>query len=252
MDLLAIPGLPLIAPGDDLAETVIAAIEGGAVEVSDGDILVIAQKIVSKSEDRYVALQAVTPSPRARELAAATGKDPRLVEVILSESDEVVRYRQDVLIVAHRLGHVLANAGIDSSNLEPAAGGGERVLLLPRDPDATCARLRARFEAHFRRRLGVIVSDSVGRAWRNGTVGLALGVAGPPAVWDRIGSDDLYGRPLRVTQIGFADQIAAAAALVMGEAAEGRPVVKVGGLAWQPVTSDARLLLRPKEQDLFR
>lgn len=252
LSVLGVPGIPPIVPGDDLADIIIEAMDRRAVTVADGDIVVVAQKIVSKSEDRYVDLAAVTPSPRARELAAQTGKDARLVEVILGESAEVVRHGPGVLVVAHRLGFVMANAGVDASNLEPAGDGGERVLLLPRDPNATSARLRSRLEARFRRRVGVIISDSVGRAWRNGSIGMALGAAGPPALWDRIGDDDLYGRPLRITQVGYADQIAAAASLVMGEGAEGLPVVKVGGLSWQPVSTDASLLLRPPEQDLFR
>ena len=220
--------------------------------VLDGDIFVIAQKIVSKSEDRYVNLSSIIPSKNALKLAKSINRDPRLVEVILSESIDVVRHAPGVLIVQHRLGYVMANAGIDASNLEPATGKSERVLLLPQDPDATCRQLRQQFEINFNRRVGVIINDSVGRAWRNGSVGTALGVAGPPALWDRIGETDLFGRPLRVTQIGFADQIASAAALVMGEGAEGLPVVKVSGLNWEPVYTDGKTLLRDKERDLFR
>ncbi|MDX1514884.1 MAG: coenzyme F420-0:L-glutamate ligase [Gammaproteobacteria bacterium] len=252
MHVLAIPGIPRIFPGDDLAAVVIGAIEAAGVTVSDGDILVMAQKIVSKAEGRYVDLATVTASARANELASIADKDPRVVELILSESSEVLRCVPGVIVVVHRLGYVLANAGIDASNLEPGGDGQERVLLLPRDPNATSAAMRSRFEAHFRRRIGVIVSDSIGRAWRMGTVGTALGVAGPLAVWDQIGTPDLSGRPLRTTMSAFADQVASAAVLVMGEAAEGLPVAKVGGLQWDPVKSDGTLLLRPKEKDLFR
>jgi coenzyme F420-0:L-glutamate ligase/coenzyme F420-1:gamma-L-glutamate ligase len=252
INLLAIPNVPHVAPGDDLATIIITAVEHSAIEVSDGDIFVIAQKIVSKAEDRYVELRTVTPSSRAIELAEAVQKDPRLVEVILTESTEVVRFAPGVLIVAHRSGCVMANAGVDASNLEPDVYAGERVLLLPLDADATCVRLRKRLGSHFNCRIGVIINDSVGRPWRNGSVGLALGVSGPPAVWDRIGQDDLYGRTLQVTQIGFADQISAAAALVMGEGSEGIPVVKVGNLFWESSETNGRELLRDKERDLFR
>lgn len=252
MHVVAIPGIPLICPGDDLSATIINAIETAGMAVSDGDILVIAQKVVSKAEDRYVDLSTVTPSARAMELASTADKDPRVVELILSESSEVLRCAPGVIVVVHRLGYVLANAGIDSSNLEPEPQGRERVLLLPGDPNATSAGMRERFESHFRRRLGVIISDSIGRAWRMGTIGTALGVAGPPAVCDQIGTNDLAGRPLRTTVSAFADQVASAAVLMMGEAAEGLPVVKVSGLEWKPVRSDGTLLLRPREKDLFR
>mgnify|MGYP001184069917 FL=1 len=252
MNVHAIPEMPLITPGDDLAAIIIDALDSSKFDVSDGDILVIAQKIVSKSENRYVDLATVTPSPQTRELAAKVAKDPRLVELILSESSEVLRAAPGVLVVVHRLGYVMANAGIDRSNLDPNENGREGVLLLPENPNAACARMRSLFENNFQRRIGVIINDSVGRAWRNGSVGMALGVAGPPALWDRIGTNDIFGQPLQITQIGFADQIAAAAALVMGEGAEGQPVVKVGGLLWEAVTTDADSLLRPKEQDLFR
>ena len=252
MHLLAIPDLPTIGPGDKLATMIIESIITAGMEVLDGDILVIAQKIVSKSEDQYVDLTSISPSFKAQNLAKLVDKDPRLVEVILSESNEIIRYSPGVLIVAHRLGYVMANAGVDASNLEPTSKGGERVLLLPQDPNSTCVRLRESFEKQFNRRIGVIISDSVGRAWRNGSIGMALGVAGPPALWDCVGEIDLYGRPLRITQIGFADQIASAAALVMGEGAEGLPVIKVSGLNWNPVDTNADILLRSKEEDLFR
>lgn len=252
ISLTGLAGVPLIQPGDELASIIINTIGLSATRVSEGDIFVIAQKIVSKAENRYVDLCTIEPSSKAIELAAAVQKDPRLVEVILAESSEVVRFAPGVLIVAHRNGYVMANAGVDASNLETDKKGGERVLLLPLDCDASCANLRERLESHFKCRIGVIISDSVGRAWRNGSVGLALGVAGPPALWDRIGEDDLYGRKLQVTVIGYADQIAAAAALVMGEGAEGIPVVKIGNLVWEPSGIDGRQLLREKKQDLFR
>ncbi len=249
--LAAIPGIPAIGPRDDLAAILIAALAAAAMTPASGNVLVIAQKIVSKAEGRTVDLNAVTPSARARELAAEVDKDPRLVELILEESSEVVAHKPGVLVVAHKLGVVLANAGIDRSNVEGETDT-EPVLLLPVDPNASAAALKARLDAHFGIALGVIVSDSVGRAWRNGISGIALGTAGLPALRDLIGRTDLFGRRLEVTQTGFADEIAAAASLVMGQADEGLPAVLVRGLSWREPEVDATALLRPKDQDLFR
>src|SRR5437660_7775041 len=175
--LITLPGLPIVQPGDDLAALLIAAIERSDLTPIRRDVLVVAQKIVSKAEGRYVDLRNVAPSPRAHELAAITGKDARLVEVVLAESSEVLRAKTNVMVVAHRLGPVLANAGVDQSNLDAAAGG-HSVLLWPQDPDASAARLKARLDKHFHADIGLIISDSVGRAWRLGTVGLAIGAAG--------------------------------------------------------------------------
>ena len=186
-----------------------------------------------------------------RELAEEVDKDPRLVEVILRESSEVVAHKPGVLVVAHKLGVVLANAGIDRSNVAPEPNS-EPVLLLPVDPNASAAALKARLDAHFDAALGVVVSDSVGRAWRNGITGIALGTAGLPALRDLIGRADLFGRRLEVTKTGFADEIAAAASLVMGQADEGLPAVLVSGLSWREPENDATALLRPKDEDLFR
>jgi coenzyme F420-0:L-glutamate ligase/coenzyme F420-1:gamma-L-glutamate ligase len=249
--LRSIPDVPLVRPGDDLAGLLISACERNALAAADGDILVIAQKVVSKAEGRYVDLATVRPSPRAISLAAEVDKDPRLVEVILGESRRVVRQRPGVLIVEHRTGFIMANAGVDRSNVDPAAGT-EPVLLLPADPDASAAMLCDRLAGHFRRRLGVIVSDSWGRAWRRGTVGFALGVAGLPALIDMRGRPDLFGHPLRVTQTGFADEIAAAASLLMGQADEAQPAVLVRGLAWTGAAAPAATLIRPPDEDLFR
>ncbi|MEE8188335.1 MAG: coenzyme F420-0:L-glutamate ligase [Kiloniellales bacterium] len=251
LTLTAVPGIPLVEPGDDLAEILIAALESARLMPAGRDVLVVAQKIVSKAENRYLDLGAVTPSERARGLARDVDKDPRLVEVILSESEEVVAHKPGVLVVAHKLGLVLANAGVDRSNLAPQEGA-ERVLLLPKDPDASAAALRTRLEARYGVKLGVIVSDSVGRAWRNGVTGIALGAAGLPALRDMIGRKDLFGRTLDVTQTGFADEIAAAAALLMGQADEGLPLVLLRGLNWAEPATDGRALLRPKVEDLFR
>ena len=251
LTLTAIPDLPLVEPGDDLAAILIDGLARAGIAPAARDVLVVAQKVVSKAESRYRDLGAVTPSNRARDLARAVDKDPRLVEVILSESEAVVAHKPGVLVVAHRLGFVLANAGIDRSNVRPEPGA-ERVLLLPEDPDASAAALKARLDAHFKTELAVIVSDSLGRAWRNGVTGIALGAAGLPALRDMIGRKDLFGRTLDVTQTGFADDIAAAASLLMGQADEGLPAVLLRGLAWREPASGARALLRPKDEDLFR
>jgi len=249
--LTAIGGLPLIEPGDDLGAVLIQNLRRSGVAPRNQDVLVIAQKIVSKAEGRYVSLREVIPSARAIELAAAVHKDPRLVEVILSEAKEVVRYREGVLIVAHRLGFVMANAGVDRSNIEHPQGN-ERVLLLPENPDATCALLKARLDKEFGADVGVVINDSFGRAWRNGVVGVALGAAGLPSLMSVIGAPDLFGRAMHVTEVALADEIAAAASLLMGETDSGMPLVHVRGLSWDAPACNAATLLRAKEQDLFR
>jgi coenzyme F420-0:L-glutamate ligase / coenzyme F420-1:gamma-L-glutamate ligase len=249
--LTPIPDIPLVRPGDDLAALIIAACERSALVPVDGDVVVVAQKVVSKAEGRYVDLAAVRPSTRSQELAAQVNKEARLVEVILQESRRVVRHRPGVLIVEHRLGFVMANAGVDHSNVDPQMGA-EPVLLLPRDPDASAAGLRDRLAAHFHAQLAVVIIDSFGRAWRRGTVGVALGAAGLPSVLDLRGKPDLFGHALRVTQTGFADEIAGAASLVMGQADEARPVVLLRGLAWAGADTPAATLIRTADEDLFR
>jgi len=249
--LMALAGFPLVRPGDDLAALVIAALAKGNQRIVAGDVLVLAQKIVSKAEGRYVDLARVEPSARAVTIARETDKDPRLVEIILGESRRVVRSSPGVLIVEHRLGFVMANAGVDRSNVDPAAGV-EPVLLLPRDPDASAAALREKLAAHFGEAPAVIISDSFGRAWRRGTVGIALGAAGLPSLMDLRGQPDLYGRALRVTETGFADEIAAAASLLMGQGNEGMPAVLVRGLSWFAPALPAAQLIRAADQDLFR
>jgi coenzyme F420-0:L-glutamate ligase / coenzyme F420-1:gamma-L-glutamate ligase len=247
LELFAIPGLPMVQPGDDLA----ALIADRAGELRDRDVLVIAQKIVSKAEGRSVDLATVTPSARAVALAAEVGKDPRLVEVILSESTRVVRSRPNLLIMQHRLGFVMANAGVDHSNVAPLDGI-DRALLLPLDPDGSAERLRAALGERLGVRLGVIISDSFGRPWRRGTAGVAIGAAGLPSLIDMRGQPDLFGRTLEVTVIGFADEIAAAAGLLQGQAAEAQPVVVVRGLSWTAPDAPVNELVRPPEEDLFR
>jgi coenzyme F420-0:L-glutamate ligase / coenzyme F420-1:gamma-L-glutamate ligase len=251
LSVWALHDIPEVEPGADLAHLLIAALEQQGLLPSRHDVLVVTQKIVSKAEGRYLALAGLEPSAQAQTLAAVTGKDARLVEAVLRQSAEVLRAKQNVLIVATRAGLVIANAGIDQSNLA-AADRGQRVLLLPEDADASAERLRRRLEAHFQCAIGVIVSDSAGRAWRRGTVGIAIGASGVPSLWDRRGEPDLAGRPLEVTEVGFADAVAAMAVLAMGEAAEGRPAAMVRGLSWSAPDCPASALLRPKRDDLFR
>lgn len=251
LELIGVAGLPMVQPGEDLARLVGDGLIARGVSPRPGDVIVIAQKVVSKTEGRRVDLSRVTPSPRAHELAAVVDKDPRLVELILGESVRVVRCRRDVLIVEHRLGFVMANAGIDQSNVAAEADG-DFALLLPLDPDASAARLREAFESRFQCPLAVIVNDSFGRPWRRGSVGVALGCSGLPALLDLRGQPDLFGRRLRVTEVGLADELAAAASLLMGQSDEGIPVVVVRGLSVRGAPTPARTLVRPAESDLFR
>jgi coenzyme F420-0:L-glutamate ligase / coenzyme F420-1:gamma-L-glutamate ligase len=251
LTITALRGVKLVEPGDDLGAVTVEALAANGLAPQDSDVLVVAQKIVSKAEGRYVDLTTVSPSERAIELARELDKDPRFVEVVLSESRRVVRHRPGLLIVEHRLGFVMANAGIDHSNL-PTAEGHERVLLLPSDPDGSAQRLREHLDGALGTKIGIIISDSFGRPWRKGTVGVALGAAGLPAFIDMRGRPDLFGRELQVTETGFADEIAAAAGLVMGQADEALPIVLVRGLGWSAPELPAAALVRPAEHDLFR
>lgn len=251
LSVRAVAGLPLFDPGDDLAAMIAAAIGASGEPLHDRDVVVVAQKVVSKVEGRARRLADVTPGAEAREAAARAAKDPAVVELIAAESQELMRVAPGVIIARHRTGHVLANAGIDASNV--VCGGTESVLLWPADPDASARRLRADLETAFGVRVAVIVSDSLGRAWRMGTTGAAIGSAGLKPVRDRRGEADLFGRTLQATVIGVADEIAAAASLVMGEAAEGTPVAIVRGATYDPDDEvGIGELLRPLQMDLFR
>lgn len=251
--LTPLAGLPLIKPGDDLAQLILDSLHRAGIQLQDGDVLVVAQKIVSKAEGRLCNLNEVNPSPQACELASEIGKDPRLVELILRESRCVLRTRPGTIIVEHRLGFVCANAGIDHSNVRGEGDeSGEWVLLLPIDPDASANRLRQQIEAVSRVRIGVLIIDSHGRAWRLGTVGVAIGLSGLPGLVDLRGQKDLFEYTLRITQVAVADELAAAASLIMGQAAEGIPVVHVRGFPYALREGRLKDLLRPKEEDLFR
>jgi coenzyme F420-0:L-glutamate ligase/coenzyme F420-1:gamma-L-glutamate ligase len=250
----AIGGVPTIDAGDDLFEVIVSSLRRAATELADGDVVVIASKIVSRAEGRFVDLGSVTPSDTARQLGEEVDKDPRLVELILAESTGVSRKTAGALIVRHRLGFVSANAGIDASNAAPSnapESSGPWVLILPRDPDATAAALRAKLAQHFSAEIGVIITDSWGRPFRRGTVGFAVGAAGVPPVWDRRGAVDRHGRVLEATESALADSIAAAADLVAGQADEGRPLTLVRGLRFQPSGDSAEALIRDPDNDLY-
>ena len=251
LSLHALPGLPMVRPGDDLAGLIEAGLARAGLALQPGDVLVLAQKVVSKAEGRIVAIPDVVASAEAIELAQTVQKDPRVVQVILDQAMRVVRARPNLLIVEHKRGWVMANAGIDHSNVG-AQDGTERVLLLPEDPDASAERLRARLAPSVGGPLGVVISDSFGRAWRRGTAGIAIGAAGLPALVDLRGNPDLFGRILEVSISGFADEIAAAASLIQGQGNEGQPVVLVRGLTWSQPAMGAAQLVRPPQEDLFR
>jgi coenzyme F420-0:L-glutamate ligase/coenzyme F420-1:gamma-L-glutamate ligase len=251
LEVIALEGLPFVRPGDDLVELIASALTRNGVAPRAGDVLVVAQKIVSKAEGRMIDLATVEPSAKALTLAAEVDKDPRLVEVILSESVRVVRARRNVLIVEHRLGFIMANAGVDQSNVAPADGA-SRALLLPENPDRSAEALRRGLAAVTGIDLAVVINDSFGRAWRQGTAGVAIGVAGLPALVDLRGRPDLFGRTLEVSVIGFADEVAAAASLIMGQADEATPVVLIRGLRWSAPATNAASMIRSANEDLFR
>jgi coenzyme F420-0:L-glutamate ligase/coenzyme F420-1:gamma-L-glutamate ligase len=253
LTLAPLSGIPLIRQGDNLADIVLKALQETNIVPKDNDILVFAQKIVSKAEGRAVNLVTVKPSKRATELAAETEKDARLVELILQESHEVLRTRPGTIIVEHNLGFVCANAGIDHSNVAGTGNEAEEwVLLLPAEPNHSAEQIRAEVASKTGKQTGILIIDSHGRAWRNGTVGVAIGIAGLPGLQDLRGQPDLFGFSLRITQVGVADELAAAASLAMGQAAEGTPVVHVRGFPYPLRDGSLKELIRPKEQDLFR
>ena len=251
--LTPLAGIPRVRPGDDLPMLLLEALGRAEVRLEAGDILAVTQKIVSKAEGRLVHLPEVRPSSEARRLAEESQKDPRLVEVILRESRQVMRVRPGLIIVRHRLGFVCANAGVDHSNVLGEGGRPEDwVLRLPEDPDASARRIRERLEQAAGVPLGVVILDSHGRAWRMGTVGVAIGISGMPALLDLRGRPDLFGYRLQVTQVGIADELAAAVSVVTGQAAEGIPAVHVRGLPYPLREGSLGELIRPEEQDLFQ
>lgn len=251
LQLVALPALPLVKEGDDLAALIGLGLRNAGLELQAGDVIVLAQKIVSKAEGRVQSLADIIPSLQAQRLADITGKDPRFVELVLSQSEEIVKAAPGVLIAAHRLGLVYANAGIDRSNLDNTDGV-ERCLLLPEDPNRSAARLADELATRHGVHVGVIINDSTGRAWRNGLVSAAIGSAGLEPLKDLRGEEDLFGRPLEITQVACADEIACAASILMGQGSEGRPAIFVRGLNVKDSAANASALIRPKEEDLFR
>jgi coenzyme F420-0:L-glutamate ligase / coenzyme F420-1:gamma-L-glutamate ligase len=254
-----LPHIPLINPGDDLAAILLTSMQSTRITLEDGDILVIAQKIISKAEGRLVDLRGIEPSDKARDLAKKSEKDPRFVELILRESKEILRVKPGTIIVEHRLGFICASAGIDHSNVAPLPSLPEKtqnaedwVLLLPEDPDRSALEIRRKMKVLTGNRIGVMIIDSHGRAWRLGTIGTAIGFSGLPGLVDERGWQDLFGYRLQITMVAAADELAAAASLVMGEAAEGIPAVHVRGFPFQLREGSMKELLRPKENDLFR
>lgn len=249
LQVFPLPGIPEVKPGDDLAALLLQALQRAGLKIEEGDILALAQKIVSKAEGRYVRLAEVTPSPEARRIAERDGRDARLVEVVLREANEVVVASARAFIVEHRSGAVCAHGGVDRSNLP---GGEEAVLLLPRDADASARALREALARAAGARPAVLITDTQGRAFRRGVVGVAIGCAGVQPVADLRGTRDRAGRPLEITQVAQADELAAAASAVMGQAAEGVPAVLIRGARCRPGEEPARTIFRPKAEDLFR
>ena len=275
LTLTHLPEIPLIHAGDNLAEIILQSCQLANLALKDDDILVLAQKIVSKAEGRLVNLADVEPRPRAFQLAEETEKDPHVVELILQESNEIVRKRPGLIVVEHKQGFICANAGIDRSNIRPPSAlrasspsgrinsfplrgkarmgaGDEHVLLLPKDSDKSAKELREKLEKATGIKLGILIIDSHGRAWRNGTVGIAIGISGIPALIDMRGDEDLFGRELKITQIGVADELAGAASLMMGQSNEGKPIVHARGFPYPLRESKLDELIRPKKEDLFR
>jgi coenzyme F420-0:L-glutamate ligase/coenzyme F420-1:gamma-L-glutamate ligase len=253
LTLTPLQNIPLIRQNDNLADILLNSVRDTNVELGNDDIIVLAQKIVSKAEGRMRNIADVVPSTRALELAEKTQKDARVVELMLQESNEVLRTRAGAIIVEHRLGFVCANAGIDHSNVAgPGNESEEQVLLLPENPDESARRIRDEVRKKTGTNIGVMIIDSHGRAWRNGTAGICIGLSGIPAVVDERGWKDLFGYTLQVTVVGVADELAAAASLMMGQAAEGTPAVHVRGFPYPLREGSLKELLRPKEQDMFR
>ena len=249
--ITALSGIPLVKPGDNIVELILESLRISKMTLLEDDILVVAQKIVSKSEGRYVKIADVVPSLEAKLLAESSGKDPRLVELIQKESKKIVRHRKGVIVTENRQGVVMANSGIDRSNVEKD-GNYEQVLLLPVNPDKSAANIRKGLYQKTNVNVALIINDSLGRAWRNGTIGTALGVSGLPSLLDLKGVPDLFGKPLSVTEEAIADEFSSAASILQGQAAEGRPVVLIRGYISSSTSSSASSLIRNKEEDLFK
>jgi coenzyme F420-0:L-glutamate ligase/coenzyme F420-1:gamma-L-glutamate ligase len=253
IQLFPVPNLPLIQPGADLAALIVERLAAVNETLQAGDILVMAQKIVSKAERRLVKLSTVEPGDRAKQVAEATSKDARVVQVILDDSREIIRMRRNLLVVEQRGGWICANAGVDRSNVEPDANGEEYLTLLPEDGDASAERIRQQLLALTGIAPAVIISDSHGRAWRVGTMGICIGCAGLPPIWDQRGLHDLFGYELQTSEECIADELAAAASLLMGQSNEGQPVIVIRGYRLpNAAPAPARTIQRAAATDAFR
>jgi coenzyme F420-0:L-glutamate ligase/coenzyme F420-1:gamma-L-glutamate ligase len=251
LELLAIENIPLIEPGDDLVSILIQTIKEEKIKLRRGDILVIAQKVVSKSENRYAYLNDVAPSSEAIRIAKNSDKDPKLVQLILNESVKVIRQGRGVIVVENKLGFIHANAGIDKSNIESDTDN-PKVLLLPKDPDNSALKIKEEIFRQTKLKVGIIINDSSGRAWRKGIVGIAIGSSGVEVLLNLRGQKDLYGNALEITEVGRVDEIASAASLLMGQANEGLPVILVRGIPETSKVNNVKSILRDKSEDLFR
>jgi len=244
--VLGLSGLPEVAPGDDLAELIAAAVRRAGLTIQAGDVFVVTHKIVSKAEGQLVRLAEVEPSPLAERWSIPFGKDPRLFELALRAARRIVRMDRGVLIAETPHGFVCANAGVDSSNIAD-----EGAALLPEDPDESARRLCIGLREAFGQPVAVIISDSFGRAWREGQVNVAVGVAGLRPIVDYRGREDVHGHRLQATAIAIADELASAAELVMGKM-DAIPVALIKGARYEPGEGSARELVRTADQDLFR
>lgn len=252
LTITPLSGMPLVKHGDDLSALIFKALKTNGIALQDGDVIVLAQKVVSKSEGRRVLLSDFEPMNEAMTLSKETGKNPQLIQAILEESRKVIRKAPNTIIAEHKKGFICANAGIDRSNVEEAKGDDEWILLLPEDSDKSASEIRANLEKVTGKKLAVLIIDSHGRPWRLGTVGMTIGVSGMPALVDLRGKPDLFGRELKITQVAAADELAAAASLMMGQADEAYPVVHVRGFPYALREGCLDELIRPEEQDLFR
>jgi len=254
LTLTSLKGIPLVKQGDDLSVMILESLQIEGIELQNSDVIVLAQKIVSKAEGRCVHLDTFIPSDEAIKLAEASGKDPRHVQAIIEESRKILRAVPNVIIAEHNKGFICANAGIDHSNVKGIDLDtlDDWVLLLPKDSDSSAAKIRVKLETESQKRIAVLIIDSHGRPWRQGTIGMTIGVSGMPALVDLRGKLDLFGRELQATQVAAADELAAAASLIMGQADEASPVVHARGFPYALRESGLEELIRPESLDLFR
>ncbi len=251
LSLSTIPRIPLIEPNDDLANIIFHALSSSGHKIENNDIIVVAQKIISKAEGRTVDLTTIKPSEKAIKLAEEINKDPRQIELVLSESNEIIAIKPGVIIVEHHSGVILANAGIDHSNVDNSDNK-EIVCLLPKDSNESARRLKKEIENLCDKQIGIIITDSIGRPWRKGTTGVALGSAGIETIRDLRGDKDMFGCELLVSETADADSLASAACLLMGEGDNATPVILIRGYETVISDQDTNQLLRPKDEDMFR